>query len=230
MTGQEILNQAANIIKRQDLDRTLLLFFVNTVRRAVLRDKKVKRFYKYQTNVTHSSGVIDMTAQKIKNPRKVEWQYVDAGATKQVLLAEVYSYQQAMDLYSSLTATGSPTGYLELGTSMYILPVLTTGQINIYGEFWLDDIADTALSNDITTVEIPDALIYLGAAEYFDYLQEADKAGYWRKKGLALVDAYIAQWNAQEFDTTDAWRRQPFGRHITQRRKATTNDLEKGKW
>lgn len=230
MNGKEILDQAANIIRRQDLDRGLLLFFVNTARRAVLRDKKVKRFYQYRTGVPHVSGVIDMEGQKIKNARKVEWRYEDAGTTRRVFLSQVYSYQQAIDIYGELTVTGSPTGYLEMGTSLFILPAPTTGQINIYGEFWPDELADSAGSSDITTTELPEAWVYLGAAEYLDMLGEADKGQYWRRKGMALVEQYARQWNAQEWDTTDAWRRRPFGRPFAGRRPATVADMEDGKW
>lgn len=229
MNGQDILNQAAAIIKRQDIDRPLLLFFINAARRAVLRDRKIRRFNKLVAGVPHAGGVIDMTAQKIKNPRVVEWQHEDAGA-KRVPLSEVYTYQQAMDIYGALTTPGSPTGYLEMGTLLYILPAPLAGQINIYGEFWPDDITDAPSSADVTTVEIPDALVFLGTAEYLDFLAEPDKAQYWRGRGMSIVDQYIRQWNAQEYDTTDAWRRAPFGKAPQGRRACTAADLNRGSW
>lgn len=233
MNGQEIINQAIGIIKRQDVtgdNRTTLLFFVNTARRAVLRDRKIPRLFQYVTNVPHSSGVIDMTDRKIKSPRTVEWQYTEGGTVKRVQLAETYSYKEAIDIYGDLTTTGSPTGFLRLGTSLYILPVLTTGQINIYGEFWPEEIADSAASSDVLTAEVPEAWVYLGAAEYLDMLGEKEKAAYWRQKGDAIVERYIEQFANQAFDTADAWRRGPFGRPLTGRRPATTSDLERGKW
>jgi len=229
MNAQDIINQAINIIKRQDVtgdNRALLLFFINTVRRAVLRDRKIPRFFAYHENVPHNLGVIDMTAQYIKAPHVVEWEY----SSTRTKLSEVYSHKDAADIYGDLSTTGNPTGFLRMGASLYILPVPTTGQINIYGEFWPADLTDSVSSSDITTVEIPEVLVYLGAAEYLDMLGETDKAQYWRQKGMTIIDQYVKQFQGQAADTADLWRRWPFGRPLSGRRPATTADLGKGSW
>lgn len=212
MNAKEILDNAANIIRRQDMDRDLLLFFINTVRRTVFRDKPVRRFYAYRQNLTTVNGVIDMSAMKIKNARVVEWVNTNPGGIiTKAYLQRLLSYKQAMDMYGSLSATGTPKAFLEMGTTLQVLPVPTDGEINIYGEFWPDDLTDSIASSDITTIEIPEALVYMGAAEYFDMLGEADIAQYWRQKGLVIVDAYLKQLNKMDFDGYDVWKRKPFG-------------------
>jgi len=47
---------------------------------------------------------------------------------------------------------------------------------------------------------------------------------------MSIVDQYIRQWNAQEYDTTDAWRREPFGKAPKGRRASTAADLNRGNW
>ncbi|MDR3563289.1 MAG: hypothetical protein P4N41_16715 [Negativicutes bacterium] len=235
MNSKEILDNASNIIRRQDLDRGLLLFFVNTVRRAVLRDKPVKRFYDYRQNLETVNGVLDMSALGIKNARVVEWfRQNDDGTVTKVALTKLISYRQAIELYGSLDAVGDAEAYLELGTTLRILPVPTAGEINVYGEFWPDDLTDSSASTDIMTAEIPEALIYLGVAEYFDMLGEADKAQYWRQKGLTLADGYVAQLNSQDFDGCDVWKRRPFRWHwpekVSYNSGFTLEDLDLGEW
>ena len=227
MTGEEIVNLAVSIVRRQDATiRTEMITYINSARKAVLRDQKINRLYRYVTNVPLGSGVIDMAAQLIKSVRVVEY---DNGTTK-TKLAQVYSYQEVVDLYGSLAASGTPTGFFELGASLYILPAPTAGTINIYGEFWPADLADLPSSADITTVELGDAWGYLGAALYFSVMQEFDKAQYWQQIGLAAMQKYIAQGTQQAFDTTDAWNRRPFGVPLRGRIPATAADLDDGGW
>lgn len=241
MTGKEIVDFAIQIIKRQDVtdaNRTFLLSCINLARRSVLRDKTVERFMGYKTDIANTDGVIDMTTMKIKNPRYVEWQYTaDDDTVKRILLHEIYSYKQAMQMFGSLTATGNPAAYLKLGASMYILPVLLTGQINIYGEFWPDELADSAASSDVTTVELPEAWAYLGAAEYLDTLGEGDiNVDLLRKKGQYIVEQYITQWSAQKGETYDLWRRKPLGKGRTIPHGASSTssgedfDFDMGEW
>jgi hypothetical protein len=235
MNGKEILDNASNIIRRQDLDRGLLLFFINSVRRGIFRDKQVKRFFSYKENVECLDGVIDMVAYNLKSPRTIEHvKTVDGKVTKKYL-ARLMSYQQAMDIFGSLDAIGNPQAYLEMGTTLRILNVPATGQINIFGEFWPTDLTDSSTSTDIMAIEIPEALVSLGVAEYLDMLGEADKAAYWRNKGSVLVEAYMAQINKMDFDSTDAWKRRPFGRPATKTREVSyrgyeLEDLDMGEW
>lgn len=236
MTGKEILDKASNIIRRQDLDRGLLLFFINSVRKAVFRERQVKRFYDYRENLNCVNGVIDMNAYRIKSPKTVEYVIAnDDGTTAKYYLARLVSYQQAMDIFGSLDAVGTPQAYLEMGTNMRIINVPVSGRINVYGEFWPADLADSDTSSDVMSVEVPEALIYLGAAEYFDMLGEPDKATYWRNKGIGVVDAYMAQLNKMDFDSYDAWKRRPFGKPSPKTREVnyagfTIDDLDMGEW
>lgn len=238
MNSKQVIDMAANIIRRQDLDRGLLLFFVNTARRTILRDKAVKRFNEYRTDVDAVAGVIDMTALGLKTARVIEWDVDNGdGTTTKTYLARLMSYQQAMQVYGTLTPTGNPQSFLEIGTTIRILPVPARGEINIYGEFWPVDLADANDSGDITTAEIPEALIFFGAAEYLDMLGEADKANYWRQKALVVVDNYGKQLSKQDFDAYDVWKRRPFGRASRGKREIKVNyggitldDLDMGEW
>ena len=186
MEASAMLDKVTQIIARTDVDRTLSLFFMNTARRAVLREHNIRKFYSYKTMV-HASGIIsDLT---IKHAKTVE--YVDG--TTVVTLARLRSFDDARKEYPNLTATGTPAHYLEMGTEIWILPVPTIGTIKIYGEFWPADLTDSTSSTDVTTVEIPEALIYLTAAEYFDFFDEPDKWTKWFKKGEAIVNEYVKQ-------------------------------------
>lgn len=230
------MDHAANILRRQDLDRNLLLLFINTARRAILRDKPVRRFFAYRQNLPVVSGLIDAGASRIKNAHVVEW-FKDNGdgTTVKVYLAKLFSYRQAMELFGSLTGIGEPQAFLEMGADIRVLPAPSTGQINVYGEFWPEDLLDSPASSDVTTVEMPEALVYLGAAEYFDLLSEAQKGQYWRQKGLAIVESYLAQMQKMEFEHYDVWKRRPFGKGTRKARAVnyggfTLEDLDMGEW
>ncbi len=238
VNGKMILDHAANIVRRQDLDRRLLLLFINTARRTLLRDKPVRRFLSYCRDLPVVDGVIDASAIRLKNAKVVEW-FRDSGdgTTTKVYLAKLFTYKQAMELYGSLALVGSPQAFLEVGTDIRIIPAPAPGdgQINVYGEFWPEDLVDSTTSMDVTTAEIPEALVYLGAAEYFDMLGEAEKGQYWRQKGLAIVESYLAQMQKLDFDQYDVWKRRPFGLGSRKARAAnyggfTLDDLDLGEW
>lgn len=210
MNAKEMLDTAEKIIARQDVDRALLLFFLNTARKAVMRDHDIPRFYSYLVNVPVtsgivelflpvSSGIIDTVSLRLKSVKVVEH---DKGASKTVL-TKFENYAAARQYYPDFTQTGDAQYYLELGTKIYILPVPTTGIINILGEVWPDDLIDDISSSDITTTEIPEAFIYLAVAEYFDYFDEADRGSYWRQKGSVLLQQYVTeqQYNALTSDS-----------------------------
>jgi hypothetical protein len=173
-----------------------------------------------------TDGVIDMVAQRIKSVRLAEY---DDGAAVTRLKA-VFSRQDAIDIYKSFAVAGKPTGYMVEGTSIFILPVPATGTVNVAGEFWPADLTDSAASSDITTIELGDAWAYMGAALYLEAKGEPEKAKTWSEKGLAAVDFYVAQQNERLADSTDAWRRWPFGRPLAGRRPATGCDMERGSW
>jgi hypothetical protein len=226
MTGKEIVDLATSIVNRQEsTTRSELLSFINSARKSVLRNQKIMRLQQYKT-VPMVSGVIDMVAQSIKSTRMVEY---DNGTTK-AKLGEIFSRQQATDIYGDFATTGTPSGYLEEGTSLYILPVPTTGNINILGEFWPASITDSSSSSDITTIELGDAWAYLGAAAYFNAKGEEKKGQYWQQVGLVELSAYLEQDNKRKADNADIWRRRPFGIPGKGRLPATEADITDGKW
>lgn len=194
MNAKEMLDKAVKIIARQDVDRDLMLFFMNTARRAIIRNKDITKFQQCLTNVTYVSGVIDIAALNVKGVKVVEY---DDGTNKR-LLTKIENYAKARKYYSDFTRAGQPEHYFEQGTKIQVLPVPAAGTINLVAEVWTADLTDAITSTDITTTEIPEAWIYLAVAEYFDYFDEGDKGNYWRQKGSVLVEQYIAQLDAQE--------------------------------
>jgi hypothetical protein len=230
MTGKEILDQCIKVIKRQDIDRTLLLFFVNTARKAVFRDKNISKFLKYIEDVTLTDGKLDITAAvtttktyNIKSVRQVEWFYINSdGLTIKSSLAKLPNYESAMKVFGSLETIDAAKAYLILGTTLYVLPIPPEGKINIYGEVWPDNIVDSSTFSDITTNEIGDALVYLGSAEYLDMLGEEERANFWRQKGTAIIDSYMKQIRIQETNDIDLMQRDPFGNVYTKTPTSTT--------
>lgn len=199
MDARTLLDMAARIIARQDVDRQLLLFFVNSVRRAILRDKDIAGFYRCLTNAAHAAGVIDLAAHGVKAVKTVEY---DNGMSKKALV-KLDNYEQARRRYPDFGVTGEPRHYFELGERLHILPVPATGQINLLAELWPADLADSPTSADITTAVLPEAWIYLGAAEYLDYHDEPEKGQYWRQKGMAVVDQYLKELSRQYMEGLD---------------------------
>lgn len=193
MNAKEMLDKAVKIIARQDIDRDLMLLFMNAARKAVLRDRDITRFYQQLNNVSVTSGVIDTIPLNLKSAKYIEF---GQGSEKKPL-AKFADYNTARKEYPDFTVTGEPRYYIELGTQIIILPSYTGTAINIIGEVWPADLIDNITSTDITTMEIPEAWIYLAVAEYFDYFDETDKGNYWRQKGVLLVDQYIEQLQLQ---------------------------------
>jgi hypothetical protein len=185
MTGKEIIDNIEKILAVQGsaVIRSLAVTFVNTVRKTVLREKSIRKFHSYQT-VTHTNGLISGTDNKIKMPKTVE--------CNNNKLTMFKSFDQAKSVIDDFAAEGTPLYYLKLGADIQLLPVPTTGTVKIYGEFWPNDIADNSTS-DITTIELPEAWIYLGAAEYLDYFDEVKQGEFWRQKGQYIVAEYLKQ-------------------------------------
>jgi hypothetical protein len=193
MNAKEMLDKAVKIIARQDVDRDLMLMFMNLARRAVLRDRDITRFYARLNDVPVVNGAIDTVPLKLKSAKYIEY----GQGAKKTPLAKIADYDTARKEYPDFTVPGDLRHYLELGTSIIILPSFTGATVNIIGEVWPDDLLDSVTSIDITTTEIPEAWIYLAVAEYFDYFDEGDKGNYWRQKGVLLVDNYIEQLQLQ---------------------------------
>jgi len=192
-----MLDKAILITARQDIpagsaNRELMLLFMNAARRTVLSENTIRKFFEYKT-VTHTDGVIDGT--NIKFIRTVE--YIDEYNVK-VKLERLKSLDEAGYLgYDDITEPGTPVYYLEIGSDIYLIKVPTSGTIKVYGEFWPVDLTDSTSSSDVTTTELPEAWIYLAAAEYLDYFDEAEKGRYWREKGQVIVAQYLKQDNKQ---------------------------------
>jgi hypothetical protein len=207
MTGKEMIDLGSKIIKRQDLDRDLLLFFINAVRRNFLRTKNLRKFYKYLTNIPHNNGVVDLQALKIKYVRSVEWEIENT----KINLDKLVSYEDAIDIYHSLTKVGTPKHYLEIGSELYLLPAPVEGNVNIYGDVLPDDILDDVTSFDAMTLELGEAWVYLSCAEYFDMLNEQSQGNYWRTKGTSIIGEYITQSKIEETNNIELMNRDPWG-------------------
>lgn len=52
----------------------------------------------------------------------------------------------------------------------------TVGVINIYGEWYPEDLSNSEDSEDGLSKEIGDIIVYAACAEYFDFLMEPEKA------------------------------------------------------
>ena len=185
MNTYDIISKAKTIIARTDVDRSLMLFFINSIIKGILRDKSIHKFYSHNV-MTHTSGVIDGTT--VKSVADVF--YTETDSSK---LLKIPDYKTAIELFPDFTVTGTPLYYFEDGTNIRILPVPTTGKVTVAGEFWPSDLTDSIASSNILSVEIPEALVYLGASEYFDYYDETTKGNYWRQKGMTILDSYIRQ-------------------------------------
>lgn len=211
MNAQTMLDRAAKILARQDVDRNLLLFFMNTARRAVIRDKDISRFYQQITDVSHVNGAVDKSALAIKAVKLVGY---EAGAGWKTLL-KLDNYEAARRFYPDFTVKGTPRHYFELGANLYVVPVPEKGTLSVLAEVWPKDLQDSAASSDILTEELPEAWIYLAAAEYLDYFDEPDRGQYWRQKGMTLVEQYLKELNNQYISGVDTTIRgyyhPPFG-------------------
>lgn len=186
MYASAMIDKAKQILARTDVDRPLMLFFINTAIRAVLRDKSIHKFYTSKV-MPHVNGLIDGLMIK----HAVDVFYTNADGISR--LKKLADFKAAMYYYPDFTQTGTPAHYFEDGGNIQILPVPTEGTLTVYGEFWPDDLTDSINSTNVLTVELPEAFIYLGAAEYFDYFDEMQKGQYWRQKGMTIVDSYIKQ-------------------------------------
>jgi hypothetical protein len=230
MNAKEMLDKAVQIIARSDVDRTLMLLFMNSARKAVVRNNEIPKLTQYLLNVPMENGTIN-TSEVINsytyftgdlgyftdtgdditidngslgtlNLKSVNTVEYDDG-TRKTTLVKFADYDSARYYYPDFSRTGTPQHYLLLGTKIYILPFPSTGAINLVVELWPADLIDDSASLDILTTEIPEAWIYLAVAEYFDYFDEADKGNYWRQKGSVLVQQYIIESQYEDAKGTD---------------------------
>lgn len=229
MTGNEIINMCSAIIKRQDLNRDLLLMFINQQRRFILRSNYLYKIQRWITNFEPEDGFVN--TQGMKQVRYVEWnpdpednveidfntnpngQNGIASGRKKKLL-RLNTIQEAFEFIDNVDAIGEPAYYVVMQDGLKIIPAPTVGVINIFGEWYPPDLVDTEASlgqDDKLNKEISDVIIFNACAEYFDFLEEYEKAQLWRNKGQAQLEAYLVEIKRQMTDDRDLMERDPFG-------------------
>lgn len=226
MNGAEIVTMCSNIIKRQDLNTTLLLQFVNQQRRHVLRATYLYRIQKWVTGLEPEDGFV--RTQRLKQARYVEWNPdpednveidfnthatqqngITSGRKKK--LFPLNTIQEAFEIYQNVDAIGEPMYYIVMQGGLKIIPAPTVGVINVFGEWYPDDLTNSVSSEDGISKEIGDVIVYLACAEYFDFLEEPEKARVWREKGTVALDEYMKEVKRQMTDDRPLFSRDPFG-------------------
>ena len=213
MKGSEIVSMCDKIIKRQDLDTDLLLMFINEQRKMVLRSTYLYKLLQWKRNLEPEDGFI--TTPNLKQVRYLEWtpdeqDNVSYESTRKKKLFRLNNLQEAYEIYDDVDAIGEPLHYVVIQGGIKIIPAPSIGVINVFGEWYPDDIKNDD-TEDVLNKEISDVIIYLGCAEYFDFLAETDKATYWRNKAVQLLQAYQTEIKRQITDDRELFARDPFG-------------------
>ncbi|MDT8900937.1 hypothetical protein [Anaeroselena agilis] len=235
MKGKQVIDTISLIVKRQDLDRSLALFFVNSITKDIFRSTFCYKMVSYVTELTPVNG--DVTVPRLKDPRYVEFN-LDGQKT---YLKRLQSFEQVFSIFGEVSLLepytfGVPEYYIvtEFGIKLY--PIPTEGQVSVFGEFYPQDLKDDEISENVFSVEIPNVLVYLAASEYFDMLGEPDKAKYWREKGAALMQNYFSLLKRQNTNNTEMMNRDPWGnlgydRGLVPRTSGITMDvIDGGEW
>ena len=213
MTGNEIVEMCAAIIKRQDLDENLLLQFINQQRRTILRQNYLYRIQEWRRNLEPEDGFL--RTPRLKQARYVEWEadpYDNAAFSnsRKKKLHPLNTIQEAYELYDNVDVAGEPLHYVVMQGGIKIIPMPTKGVINVFGEWYPPDIQKDD-TEDSLAKEISDIIIYCACAEYFDFLMETDKANLWRTKAQVMLEQYIKEIKRQMTDDRDLFVRDPFG-------------------
>ena len=207
MNGKLLLDLCHKIIKRQDLDRPLLLFYLNSVRKSVLRST-----YDYPNEQTKQcaygeNGEISVSGNSIKNVKYVEFVTDDEERT---VLRRIAGYDAARNMFD-FSENDNPTHYVEFGDTLILLPVPESGEVYITGEFYLPDLQDDTNPVDQHTDDIADGIIYLASAEYFDMLDEVQKGQVWRQKGIQFLNEYVKHLKLRRSENLVMMNYDPFG-------------------
>lgn len=232
MTGKEIVTMCSSIIKRQDLDIPLLLKFINQERQVILRENYLYRIQEWKRNLEPEDGFL--RTPRLKQARYVEYDpspedNVSFSTHKRKKLFPLNTLQEAYDLFTNIDVAGDPLYYVVVQGGLKIIPMPTVGVINIYGEWYPEDIENDD-EEDSLTKEISDVLVYNACAEYFDFLMEPEKAQLWRTKAAERMDKYNKEIKRQMTDDRDLFARDPFGnRYLVngmRRRRGKVYDID----
>ena len=224
MNGKEIVTMCAAIIKRQDLNEDLLLQFINQQRRFILRNKYLYRIQQWRTGLEPEDGFV--RTKGMKQARYVEWNpypednvsidFYEGGnngikGDRKKKLFPLNTIQEAYEIYDNVDAIGEPMYYIVMEGGLKIIPAPPIGVINIFGEWYPEDLTNSEKSEDGLSKEIGDIVVYAACAEYFDFLEETEKANLWRTKGQVMLEGYIQEIKRQMTDDRNLFARDPFG-------------------
>lgn len=207
MNAKEILDTVKLIVKRQDFDRTLALFLLNTSIKDLVRNYHLYMFDELKTVSYDVYGQIQMDTNNIKNIVNLEWVNTDG---QRKILYRVKNYEEARNNYD-FTEVGEPSCYLTMGNIIKILPVPSGGTIDIFAEIYPEALIDSASSYNSITNDAGNLLTFLVSAEYFDMLQEETRGKYWKEKGLILLKEYLGFIKNRELQNIGILHRDPFG-------------------
>ena len=220
MNGKEIVTMCAAIIKRQDLNEDLLLQFINQQRRFILRNKYLYRIQQWRIGLEPEDGFV--RTKGLKQARYVEWNpkpednvildiETNGIGERKKKLFPLNTIQEAFEIYDNVDAIGEPMYYIVMQGGLKIIPAPPIGVINVFGEGYPEDLTNDEKSEDGLSKEIGDVVVYCACAEYFDFLNETDKANLWRTKGQMLLEGYISEIKRQMTDDRPLFARDPFG-------------------
>lgn len=222
MNAKEILDKAQLVVKRQDFDRTLGIFLLNTVLKDFIRDNRLPLFDTLSFISYDIYGQISMKRNNIKNIINIEWVNL---SLQRKLLTRIKDYESAR-MNFDFSEVGEPVGYVIIGDIIKILPIPSEGSIEIYAELYSTDLVDSVQSTNAITEEIGNALVYLISGEYFDMLQEEDRGKYWKSKGATLIEKYVRYLKNKQLQNIDILRRDPFGNNPYSVDSAYTHDTD----